>query len=533
MPISNTLASILVLIITIGCEYRSENASDARLGEIKFEFSADEKARPHFTEGLLLLHSFEYQDARESFLKAQKLDPRCMMAFWGEAMTYNHSLWRGQNYDKGQVAIQKFVSGKKKKMGGDFSELEKDLFRSVEILYGEGNKFDRDKQYADFMGQLYEKHPGSHEVAAFYALSLLGSVPVGRDEEVYGKGAVIAQGILKENPDHPGALHYLIHSYDDPDHAHLALQAANSYSRVAPDAGHALHMPSHIYIALGMWDEVIASNVASWEASLKRKEQKGLSNNDLNYHAYHWLSYGYLQKEETDRSGDMVRQMADYTKDNPSRSARSYLIDMKATFLVASDMWHDPIANIATKTEDLNISSQALYDFAEGVKAFYGRDSEKIDSLILTMVYKRQNAGTSLTEEGIPMCSGGVSGAQANKLDIEQAEVMEREMRGLRSWMNRDTFQTEKWFQKAVELESTLSYSYGPPEVAKPAHELYGEWLLETGRYDDAIAQFDLILDRAPKRLRAMRKKLEAARLAGKDVMVGELEEMIGMSNNE
>jgi tetratricopeptide (TPR) repeat protein len=526
---SSTIAPILVgLILCSSCQDKSNDHKNSRLGAVSVHFTVDERAMPYFKEGLLLLHSFEYEDAREAFLMAQKLDRHCMMAYWGEAMTYNHSLWRGQNYDKGQAAIEKFRSINKRKLKHDFSELEEDLFQSVEILYGDGNKYERDAKYAEFMDRLYKKHPDSHEVAAFYALSLLGSVPVGRDEEIYEKGATVAKGILEENPDHPGALHYLIHSYDDPDHAHLALQAANNYSQVAPDAGHALHMPSHIYVALGMWDEVISSNVASWEASLKRKERKGLSDNDLNYHAYHWLSYGYLQKDEVDKSADMVLQMTEFTKDKPSRGARAYLVDMKATFLVATDMWMNPISNIDINTEGLNISAQALYDFTKGYKAYITEDKEKLDSVLLTMVYKRQNAETIITNEGVPMCSGGLSGAQANRLDVEQAEVLEMELRGLRSWINRDTSQTEDWLQRSADLESTLSYSYGPPVIAKPASELYGEWLLEVGRYQDAILQFDITLERTPKRLRTLKKKLEAAMEMGNESLVAEMEVMIG-----
>ena len=146
------------------------------------------------------------------------------------------------------------------------------------------------------MEQLSEKYPNNHEISAFYALSLLGSVPDGRDDAIYGKGAIIAKGIIEENPNHPGALHYLIHSYDDPAHAHLALNAANSYAKVAPEASHALHMPSHIYLAMGMWDEVISSNINSYQASINRMERKNLDNNARGYHAYHWLQYGYLQK---------------------------------------------------------------------------------------------------------------------------------------------------------------------------------------------------------------------------------------------
>ena len=265
---------LIVLVLAGSCKKNSPAPS--YLGVVSLEVTGNFKAATHFEKGLLLLHSFEYKDARESFQEAQNADPDMAMALWGEAMTHNHSLWSEQDYDDAKPVIEKLnaldIS--------NCSDLEKDFIAAVKVLYEpKTDKLERDQNYKAFMESLHQKYPDNHEVAAFYALSLLGSVPEGRDEEVYGQGAVIAQGIIEENPNHPGALHYLIHSYDDPKHAKLALSAADAYAVVAPDASHALHMPSHIYVAMGMWDQVISSNIASYEASLKRMERKGLDNN--------------------------------------------------------------------------------------------------------------------------------------------------------------------------------------------------------------------------------------------------------------
>ena len=209
------------------------------------------------------------------------------MAYWGEAMTYNHNLWSEQDYDKGAATIAKMNNAQAEL---NLTELEKDLIQSAKILYkNDASKTDRDLAFSQYLQKLSKKYPDNHEVAAFYALSLLGSDPEGRDDSLFGKSALIAKGILEENPDHPGALHYLIHAYDDPNHAKLALQAADAYAVVAPDASHALHMPSHIYVALGMWDKVVSSNENAYRASLNRKEKKNLDNDARGYHAYHWL----------------------------------------------------------------------------------------------------------------------------------------------------------------------------------------------------------------------------------------------------
>ena len=195
------------------------------------------------------------------------------------------------------------------------------------------------------MGELLKKYPDNHEISAFYALSLLGSVEDGRDDEIFGKGAKIAQGILKENPNHPGALHYLIHSYDDPDHAQYALSAADAYAVVAPDASHALHMPSHIYVAMGMWDKVVSSNENSYQASLNRMQRKNLKDG-RGYHAYHWLEYGYLQQEREEDARKLVQDLVIYTEENPSKYARTHLVFLKGTYLVETENWDSPIADI-------------------------------------------------------------------------------------------------------------------------------------------------------------------------------------------
>ncbi len=261
-----TIVPFIVLLSLTGLACQQNASSTAHLGEVELQITGSPEAQTHFREGLLLLHSFEYDDARVAFEEALATDPACAMAYWGAAMTHNHSLWGQQNYAKGREILHRLDSLVEVSA---LTPLEQDFMAAVHILYGEQeDKTERNQAYADQMAVLHARYPGQHEIAAFYALSLLGSVPEGRDVEVFGQGARIAQGIMAENPQHPGALHYLIHSYDDPQHASLALLAANNYAKVAPDATHALHMPSHIYVALGMWDEVIRSNIGSYAASV-------------------------------------------------------------------------------------------------------------------------------------------------------------------------------------------------------------------------------------------------------------------------
>ncbi len=501
--------------------------AEVHLGEVNFLPTGLEMAQADFRKGLLLLHSFEYDDARDAFLKTQEIDPDFTMAYWGEAMTHNHGLWRQQDYEAGQAALLKLGETPEVRLAKAATPLEKDLLQATEILYGEGKKKERDQAYSDYLGQLYQKYPGNQEIAAFYALSILGAVPVGRDEEAYGKGARIAQGILQENPNHPGALHYLIHSYDDPNHAKLALNAANSYSKVAPDAGHALHMPSHIYVALGMWKEVVSSNEASYAASVSRMQEKELTNDARGYHAFHWLMYGYLQQERLDDARKIMSDMQNFVTDSSASRARSYLIEMKATYLMETEDWTGVFADLTAPMTDLNIVTRATHHFTEGMKAFHNKEATTLANAIKSMEESRETEALLVTQEGIPMCSAASNRQAPNQLDLDQAEIMEMQLRGLLAWLQDDQKTTESWLKKAVEKNNQISYAYGPPVIAKPTYELYGEWLLEQGNAEAAMVQYEAALNRGPKRVKALAGKRKAAEALGDHETIKEVDALL------
>jgi tetratricopeptide (TPR) repeat protein len=499
-------ALTLALLLIFSC--KKEKTKTDYLGVVNITISGKENAIPHFEKGLLLLHSFEYEDAREAFIKAQEEDPLMPMSYWGEAMTYNHSLWGEQNYDNGNAALQHLEDIKLDKSS---TELERDFIKAAQILYQpKMEKPERDVAYASFMQELSEKYPSNHEVAAFYALSLLGSVPEGRDDAIYGKGARIAKGVLEENPNHPGALHYLIHSYDDPNHAPLALDAANSYSKVAPDASHALHMPSHIYVAMGMWKEVVSSNINSYQASLNRMNRKGLDNDARGYHAYHWLEYGRLQDSNNEEAKKMVLDMQQYATETPSKRGRRFLVYLKGTYLVETNAWDGDIAEIPIDISDLNVTVRSQYHFIEGMKAFVKDDSNLLDSIIgLTEKdYTRESFVVSNTNSKI--CSA-ISRDEASKTDLVESKIRQTQLRALRASLENDKALAEKYFLESIELEESISYSYGPPSIQKPTRELYGDWLLIQNRNEEATIQYEITLKSAPKRLLAV-KGIEKAK---------------------
>ena len=313
------------------------------------------------------------------------------------------------------------------------------------------------------------------------------------------KGAKIAEGILEENVNHPGALHYLIHSYDDPDHAAMALKAADSYAEVAPDASHALHMPSHIYVAMGMWKEVVSSNEASYQASLNRMERKGLDNDARGYHAYHWLLYGYMQQDRFEDAYQLIKNLETYVEETPSKRARNHLIFLKTTFLACLGDWTHEAAEVEIDYDDLNIVNKGKDLFAYGMNAYGKKDSEKLSEIIDDLATKISTSEINLEGDDITICNSA-SREKNTQRGIEKAKIMLNELRAMNAKLQNDPKSVEYYLKQAVELEENSSYTYGPPTVAKPSHELYAEWLLENDRPEEAMIYFNKQLDRSPNR---------------------------------
>ena len=502
------------LLLLTHCKPKvDESVEENSLGEVVFEVTGSEEAMPFFTEGLLLLHSFEFEDAAQEFVKAQEIDSTFTMAYWGEAMTYNHPLWKERYTEEGLAALHKLAPTPAERLQQAKTEIERDFLEAVEVLYSEGEKVELDRAYKDKMKAMYDKYPGNHEVAAFYALSLLGASKSRTEDDFYDKGAKIVQGIIDENPKHPGALHYLIHSYDDPDHATLALDAAHSYAKVAPDAEHALHMPSHIFVALGMWDEVIQSNIESYEASVTRMKEKDLDNDARGYHAFKWLMYGYLQKGENEIARNMLYEMKQYATETPSSRARAHFIMMQGDYLTETNNWEDSIALHTVSLEKLNLQIQGTQYFTQGNLAYYQKDESALQNTIEELTRLQAKAATVMVAGTPKMCSG-VSRYQQppSTNEVNSVEVMIHELQAYLALLQGQEEKVEEHLKKAVALEATIKYSFGPPNIVKPSFEMYGEWLLEKGRLEEAKVQFEKSLERMPKR-RLSEKGLEQCKV--------------------
>ncbi len=453
----------------------------SHLGHIDFPTSGTPAAQKHFIQGMLWLHSFEYADARDEFQAASKIDPHFAMAYWGEALTYTHPLWMQQDVPAARAALARLAPTKDGRLAAAPTEREKDYLRAVEALYGEGDKLHRDVAYAAALGRMHEKYPNDLEAASLYALALMGTCQRQRDTAVYMRAAAVAEEVFARNPEHPGAIHYLIHAYDDPIHAPLGLRVARVYAKVAGAASHAQHMPSHIFMALGMWDDVISANILSVKVADDRIKAKGLGPADRNYHALLWLEYGYLQEN---RVADAERVLADV-------GSAPAATQMRAVYAVETGSWDKMGAmNTMSGLPAVEVlTARGLIEIHKG----------QSDAARKSLAEAQAKMGT---EGGASHYAGMTMPASPN--DHRAAEIMVHELEALLLHADGKKEDALKMLADAAAEEDTMTFDGGPPVPLKPAHELYGEVLLADGNLREAQKQFQKTLERCPRRRLAL-----------------------------
>ncbi|HYT32817.1 MAG TPA: hypothetical protein VEO37_09505 [Thermoanaerobaculia bacterium] len=492
MRIPNVPCLLLSFVLAILPANLAAQSGD--LGRIDFPTSGSAEAQKHFLRGALLLHSFEFEDAAEEFRAAQKIEPGFAMAYWGEAETKNHPLWMERDRDAALEALKRLGPTPEARRAKAPTEREKGYLDAVEALYGEGEKADRDRAYAEAMKRLHEKYPEDLDAASFYALSLLGTTEGKRDIPTYMMTAGVAEEVFAKNPLHPGAVHYLIHCYDDPVHAPLGMRVARVYAKIAPAAGHALHMPSHIFFASGMWEEAAASNAAAWKASLERAQRKKLGPDDHNYHSLLWLEYANL---ELGRYADARRALALIEKDaaeSKSTRARSHLAMMRAAYLVETRQWDGDVARLAVKADDL--PQKGLTLFVEGARALERKNRAAAEKALADL-----QAAAKAKAEG-PHSSTGMSYMMHRSSGADA--VMAKELEAKILYARGETDRALALAREAASAQDVLNFEFGPPVVVKPAHELVGEMLLEAKRSADARKEFETALSKTPGRALAL-----------------------------
>lgn len=468
----------------------------AGLGALSFATSAkSHEAQATFVRAALLLHLFEYDDAAKAFAAAQAEEPDFVMAVWGEAMTHNHPLWNQLDETAGRDALAKLGKTPAARTAKARTAREKAYLSAVEILYsGVGTKLERDQRYLDAMMALAKAYPDDNQAQLFYALALEGRSQGVRNVSDYLKAAAIAKRVYGKNPLNPGAAHYWIHGMDDPENAHGAIEAARALSKIAPDAGHAQHMTSHIFIALGLWDDLVQAN----EEATRVVYQHAKATGQPEVHCFHyneWLEYGYFQQgrirdaqallKACKRSGD-AGVIALKGKDGGPRLLERYhgsLPIMRATAIIESGDWNGIAVGMHVETGG-ETSVLAITRFVEGYAAAQRDDLDQAQGSLDALTGLIKSAGDS-----------------ANELQVaDYLQILRDSLNGLIASKQGEMDKGLALVRAAAEHQDRLAFDFGPPATAKPPHELLGELLLAAKQPAAAVEAFTRALQLAPLR---------------------------------
>jgi tetratricopeptide (TPR) repeat protein len=445
--------------------------SSETLGELSFENSGRESAQAPFIRGVKLLHNFQYEQAIEAFRAAQAADPDFALAYWGEAMSHNYTLWSEQHLGEARKALAKLAPTPEARAAKAKTAREGAWLAAVEALYGPGTKFERDVAYADKMDALSKAYPNDVEAQAFAALATLGRSHGTRDVKNYEKAGAMLEPLFLRYPKHPGVAHYLIHSYDDPAHAAKGLAAARVYDRLAPDSPHAQHMTSHIFLSLGLWQEVERANLRARQA-VERRAGKSVPLMACG-HGGIWLVYARLQANKP--VGDNIAECATAAAaaiaagegiaavggvEDPSAAHA----DMRVRQGLETGQWVTPLSLPEGK---LNYA-RFIYAYGDVLAARHdpARSARALRAMrapheVLTTDNRKENPDD---DQVMPWAD----------LILAQAEAVGM----LASGRQADGVAA---LQAAARRESALPAIFGPPIVQKPSWELLGDELLAAG----------------------------------------------------
>ena len=504
-----SLSLLLCLSVSAAAQesHAHHHGPDESLGRVNFPTSCSEATRADFTRGLAFLHSFGYEESRDSFTAAASKDPSCGIALWGVAMTHWHQYWAPPSPP--ELAAGRAASEKATAVGAK-TDREKGYIAAIAAFYKDSDKVDhrtRALAYKAAMEDLSKRFPDDHDALIFYALSLLATAPP--SDTTYAnqkKAAEILNGLLATDPEHPGVAHYLIHSFDYPALASLALPAARSYSKIAPSSAHAQHMPSHIFTRLGLWQESIDSNLAS-AATARRyvaRSHPGAESYDA-AHAMDYLEYAYLQIGDEAKAKQIVEQAAAVkTFDDPSFAAGYAIAAIPARYLLERRRW-DEAARLEPPKQQLPWErysyAQAITPFAQALGAARTGQKEKAKAALARI----EEVHATLVKTPIPGPYDWASEVEAMRLAAS-------------AWLAFADGKNEEALSLArsgADLEDKTGKHPVTPGSILPARELLGDLLMEMKKPAEAMAEYEKSLKETPNRFNGLYGAARAAELSG------------------
>ncbi len=474
-------------------------ADDNQYGQTTFPNSGSDEAQSAFMEGLLMLHSFEYMDARKAFRKAREIDDSFAMAYWGESLTHYRVLWNEIEADNARAVLAELASTPEARAEKAGTPREKAYLASLEILLTEGDDDGRALRFAEAMQSLSTDYPDDENAAAFYALALLGSSGADRDYSIYMRSAAVSQSVIAKNPLHPGAVHYLLHAFDDPVHAPLGLPAALTYAEIAPAATHALHMPSHIFFPLGMWREATDINFRSYAAGKAWGANNNKPVNGGGAHALTWLIYSLMQEGRMAEARIHMQQFQELVQQDPTRGGQ--FAEAWASYVVGTGYSDSEFVELELDASKMPARRSSMYYYVKGAAAVRKGDLAAADKAL-----KRLTALTMKLDD-------------LNWSELAQ-DVMALELQALIAAAQNDDDRAVELLQQAATIEFSMPRRFGPPWPPKPSHELLAEMLAKRGDHDAAITQFKIGLSLAKNRTASLQGLARSASAAGNDDVV-------------
>ena len=470
---------VVTLLATLGLALTVSLRADAQfqnVGVLDFPTSATGEAQQHFLRGVAILHSFGWKQAIEEFQAAQALDPDFALAYWGESLNYNHPLQTERDAESPRAVLARLGSTREERLAKAPTARERGFLAAVEDLWGSGDWRERRVAYMEAMARLYEQYPDDDEVATFYSLALLSGARALNDNSLRLEiqGGTIALDVFNRKPNHPGAAHYVIHAFDDPLHAPLALEAAHVFAEIAPAVAHARHMPTHIFIQHGMWDYVSEHNQSAYDVA-RDLWQPGDSVGDA-VHALDWGQYGDLQRGDYAKARLWIERLEMLAEESDGQArAVAALPLLRARYIVDTEQWQtDPITN----------DSSAHTLLATGLSAVRTGNFVVAEQAAQILGRRASEGGTGLADRW--------------------EQIMHREVAASLHAARGEADDAIRLMDEALGILATMRPPRGSADPIKPTYELYGELLLELGRPADAIEKFRTSLLRLPERPRSL-----------------------------
>jgi len=515
------LLAVCALALSIPAQGKQHRHSlsepDEGFGRVHMVISCAPHVAAEFDRALALLHNFWYMRALERFNQVLKKDSECAMAYWGAAMTYNHPFWDPPSQDDeaaGWALVQKGLSA------SEASAREKLYLAAVAALYknaGAGSKSARDQNYRDVMAAAYGQYPDD-ETALFYGLSILGAVPEGSHGfEQQEKAAKLFEAVYARHPDHPGAIHYLIHAYDDPLHAQQGLKAARAYAQAAAAVPHALHMPSHIFTRLGYWDESAATNLRAWEVSDADVKRTGESGAYRDYHSLNYLEYAYIQLGRFHDAQHTVDIAAAQYQGLPEKKTAPDTPELQSRHVRGRTIYAVPDRVV-----------YGYFDMLTRLVVEAGRweEAAKIPALVSSRDFVAVILQWQAKAAAVRKDAGTASAAAAKLVSLSQEPgqhpfakliitLQSKEAEAFAAEAGGDAASALAKLKEAVAIEDSIDDLSQPPYPVIPATELAGNLLLDFNRPAEAVPYFQKTLRRTPNRPGAIFGLARAAQAMG------------------